>query len=229
MSAITTYKDIQDRVLDQLGKSDATTRNRVKNWINLGQNDFVTRELWPFREATDTITTVGGTQEYTLSSETADLDSQNILSVAIQGAINKKLPFTPFNQLRAVRPDFTLDASAVPQKYYIKGGKLGFYPTPNAAYTIFMDYYKVPTELSADADVTIIPLAYREALMHYALSLEHDYNTDPDLAQKAMNRYEDIVTLARNNLLTQPADSDSFMIMGPADYRSHSGLSDEVM
>lgn len=217
MAVITTYKNIQDRILDQLGKSDTTTRNRIKNWINLGQTDFVLRELWPFREATDTITTVAGTQEYTLSSETADLDSQNIISISVQGATNKKIPYIPFNQLRAGHPDFDIDATGVPQNYYLQNGKLGFWPSPDAAYTIFMDYYKLPTELSADADESIIPLSYREALLHYGLSLEHDFNTDPDLAQKATNRYEQIVTLARNNLLTQPNDTGNFRILGPAD------------
>lgn len=125
MSIITTYKDIQDRVLDQLGKSDTTTRNRIKNWINLGQNDFVMREQWPFRVDTTT----------------------------------------------------------------------------------------APTELSGDSDVTVIPIEYRESLLQYALSLEHDFNTDPDLAQKASNRYEQIVTLARLNLLAQ--DMSDYEMEGP--------------
>lgn len=127
MAAITTYKDIQDRVLDQLGKSDTTTRNRIKNWINMGQNDFVMREQWSFRVDTTT----------------------------------------------------------------------------------------PPTDLSLDAGLTVIPIQYREALLQYALSLEHDFNTDPDLAQKAMNRYEQIVTLARLNFLAQ----------GMADYEMDGPLS----
>lgn len=224
--AIATFKDIQDRTLDLLSKSDATTRNRVKDWINLGQRDFVLRELWPFREATDTITTVAGTQEYTLSSETADLDNQNIISVAIQGANARKLSYAPFNQLRTDNPDFDEEGQTVPTHYYIKAGKIGFWPNPNDAYSIAVDYFKIPTELSSDSDVSIIPLSYREALMHYALSLEHDFNTDPDLAQKSFVRYEQIVTLARNNLLTQPNDNSNFQIQGPASY--HTGLSSEV-
>lgn len=64
--------------------------------------------------------------------------------------------------------------------------------------------------------------------MQYALSLEHDFNTDPDLAQKATNRYEQIVTLARNNLLTQPNDTENFRILGPADSFNHTGLPGEV-
>lgn len=227
MSTIT-YKDIQDRTLDMLGKSDTTTRGRIKNWINMGQNDFVLRELWSFREATDTYTTVAGTQEYTLSSETPDMDGQNIISVTIQGSTNKKLSYIPFNQLRAQNPDFDLVASSVPIQYYLKAGNLGLYPAPNAVFTIFVDYYKIPTELSGDSDVTIIPLGYREALMQYALSLEHDFNTDSDLAQKAMNRYEEMVTLARNNLLTQPTDTGNFRVLGPADSKSWTGLSQEI-
>lgn len=228
MAAATTYVEIQDWVLGQISKSDSTTRNRIKDNINLGYHNFVLRELWPFREATDTITTVAGTQEYTLSSETADLDTQNIISVALQGAFQKKLTYIAFNQLRASKPDFDLDAAGVPQSYYLKGGKLGFWPAPADAYTVLMDYYKVPTELSADSDEPIIPVGYREALGQYALAAEHDFNTDPDLAQKATNAYEDILTAARNNLLAQPTDTGNVKILGPADAKNWTGLRGEV-
>lgn len=228
MAANSSFKEIQDNVLSLISKSDTTTRNRIKNWINLGYHDFTLRELWPFRESTDTYTTVAGTQEYTISSETVDMDAQNIISVTVQGSSQTKLVYWPFNQLRADQPDFDLAGSSVPQRYYLKAGKIGFWPLPADAYTIFVDYYKVPTELSADSDTPIIPVGYREALLQYALSLEHDFNTDPDLAQKAMQRYEEIVTLARNNLLNQPADSGAFTLMGPADSVNHTGLSGEV-
>lgn len=223
-----TYKDIQDNTLSLISKSDSTTRNRIKVWINMGYQDFVLRELWPFRESTDSITTVAGTQEYTLSTEFADIDQQNIISVAIQGAPNKKLTYWPYNQLRADKPDFDLEGTGVPERYYIKGGKIGFWPSPAAEYTIAVDYYKIPTELDGDSDEPIIPLAYRESLMQYALSLEHDFNTDPDLAQKALNRYEQIVALARNNLLSQPTDTGNFRILGPADSKNWTGMYGEL-
>jgi hypothetical protein len=230
MATNSTFREIQDNVMSLISKSDATTRSRVKNWINLGQSDFVLRELWPFREETGSLSLVPGTQEYPLSSSFTGIDDQNILSVTIQGTINKKLVYWPYNQLRADVPDFTLGARDIPQRYYIKSGQLGLYPSPNGSYTLLIDYYKVPTELVDDADESIIPLSYREALMQYALSLEHDWNTDPDLAQKAMNRYEQIITTARQNLLAQPADTGSFRILGPADsVPAWTGLGSEIV
>lgn len=228
MAANSSYREIQDNTLSLIGKSDTTTRNRIKNWINMGYYDFVLREQWPFREATDTITTVAGTQEYTLSTEFADIDAQNVISVALQGTVAKKLAYIPYNQLRASNPDFDLIGNSVPTHYYIKSGAIGFWPAPADVYTVTVDYYKNLTELSADADTPIVPVAYREALVQYALSMEHDFNTDPDLAQKAMNRYEQIVVNARNNLLAQPADTGAFRVLGPADYKSWTGLSGEV-
>lgn len=228
MAANSNFREIQDNILSLISKSDATTRNRVKNWINLGQQDFALRELWPFRETTGTLSLVQGTQEYDLSTNFADIDEQNILSVALQGTVNQKLVYWPFNQLRANQPDFDLAGQATPGRYYLRAGNIGFWPVPDAAATCLIDYYKIPTELSADADVTIIPLAYREALIHYGLSMEHDFNGDPDLAAASRNRYEQIVTLARNNLLTQPNDTGSFRIIGPADSRDWTGLRGEV-
>lgn len=215
MATGSTLAEIRSNVTDLLGKSDATTTNRITKWINLGQSDFILRELWPFREATGTLATVAGTQEYDLSTNFSDLDEGNIISVSIQGSNASKLVYWPYNQLRNDYPDFDAEAQSVPTRYYIKAGQIGFWPAPNDAYTIAIDYYKIPVELSADSDQTIIPVNYRESLMHYALSLEHDFNTDPDLAIKAMNRYENIVTLARQNLLAQPTDSGNFQIMGP--------------
>lgn len=228
MAAASTYREIQDRVLDLISRSDTTTRNRVKDSINLGYLQFVSRELWPFREKTGTLSTVAGTQEYSLSSNFSDIDSQNIISVALQGTVKRKLVYWPFNQLRADQPDYDLTGADVPTRYYIKAGQIGFWPLPADAYTILIDYYSTPTELSADSDEPIIPVAYREALVKYGLAAEHDYNSDPDLAQKAMNEYEQIVTLARNNLLVQPTDSGNFQIMGPADAKSWTGLESEV-
>lgn len=228
MSANQTYKEMQDNVLSLISKSDSTTRNRIKNWLNMGYYDFVLRELWPFREKVGTLETVAATQEYDLSTNFSDMDDQNITSVAIQGTAEKKLTYWPFTQLRANQPDFDMIGSAIPERYYLRAGQIGFWPQPDAVYTVLIDYYLIPTEMSADADVPVVPVAYRESLVQYALALEHDFNTDPDLSQKAMNRYEQIITLARNNLLTQPNDTEAFRILGPADSRSWTGLSGEL-
>ena len=184
MATNSTLSEIRSNVLSLLGKNDAATANRVTNWINLGQDDFILRELWPFREGTDTITTVASTQEYDLSTEIPDIDEQNIISVSIQGANAQKLLYWPYNQLRRDYPDFEQEGGGLPTRYYVKDGKIGFWPMPNDAYEVLIDYYKLPTELVNDSDQPIIPVNYRESLMHYALSLEHDFNTDPDLAIK---------------------------------------------
>jgi hypothetical protein len=226
--ANTTFRNIQDNTLALISKSDSTTRNRVSNWINMGYQDFVNRELWPFREATHQLTLTQGTQEYDLAAEISDIDQQNIISVALQGESRRKLPYIPFNQLRASKPDFDEDAESIPQSYYLKAGKIGFWPIPNAGTEVAIDYYVRPTELVNDSDEPIIPVGYREALMQYALSLEHDFNTDPDLAQKASNRYEQIVALARNNLLSQPVDTGNFRVLGPADSKSWTGLQGDI-
>ena len=228
MAVNTSFKEIQDNVLALLSKSDTATRNRVKNWINLGQQDFVLRELWPFREKTGSLATVAGTQEYSLASNFSDIDQQNIISVALQSPNNKKLPYWPFNQLRADQPDFDMVASAVPLRYYLQKGSIGFWPQPNAIYTVLIDYYSVPTEMSGDSDSPGMPIGYRESLIQYAISMEHNYNGDPDLAAAALNRYEQQITLARNNMLTQPNDTQAFRILGAQDARNWTGLSSEV-
>lgn len=220
MSANQSYREMQDNVLALVSKSDATTRNRIKNWLNLGQYDFVLRELWPFRETTGTLNLTPGTQEYNLFNNFVDIDDQNILSVTIQGTAPSKLIYWPFNQLRSDQPDFDTMGSSIPTRYYLRAGNMGFWPMPASAYEVLLDYYLIPPEMEDDTDRPLVPVAYREALVQYALSMEHDFNTDPDLAQKAMNRYEQIVSLARQNLLSQPGDTEAFRILGPADFKN---------
>lgn len=226
MSANSSFLEIQNNVLALISKSDATTRNRVKNWINMGYYDFVLREQWPFRETTGTITTSAGTQEYSLASNFSDIDENNITSVAIQGASARKLNYIPYNQLRVTQPDYDQEGQGLPEKYYIKGDNIGFWPQPGDTYSVSVDYHKLLTELSADSDEPIIPVGYREALVQYGLAKEHDYNTDPDLAIKAMNEYEQIITKARMNLLTQPNDMNNVRILGPADFYNHTDIGD---
>lgn len=232
MAAAQTYKNIQDRVMDTLSKSDTTTRNRVKNWINMGYQDFIAREQWPFRESAINLSLVAGTQEYNLASNITDIESRNITAVTIQDSNPAQLGYMPYEQLRTAFPDFDYGTASVPMYWYLKGRSsgynIGFYPVPSTNLTVEVDYHKGVTELSSDSDEPIIPIAYREALMHYALSLEHDYNTDGDLATKSMNRYEQIVTLARTNLLAQPFDVGAFRMRGPADFRNWTGLNGEI-
>lgn len=154
----------------------------------------------------------------------SDIDQQNIISVAIQGSSSRKLKYVPYNQLRVMYPDFDEGGTGLPTMYYLKGGKIGFYLSPGSVYSVAVDYFIVPTALSADADTPIIPATYREALVHYALSDEHDFNTDPDLAVKAMNTYENFVAKARNNLLAQPTDDGNFVIKGPMDFVNHTDI-----
>lgn len=223
-----TFRNIQDNVLGQISKSDSITRDRVKRGINMGYQDFFLRELWPFREKTGTLSTVQGIQEYSLLSNFSDMDAQNIIAVSIQGANPKKLAYWPYNQLRNPEPDFQLQGQDVPQRYYIKSGQIGFWPIPSGEFTVAIDYYATPIELVNDSDEPIIPEGYREALMQYSLSHEHDFNTDPDLAQKAMNRYEQIVSLARQNLLSQPNDEYNFRLRGAAEGSPWTGLTGEI-
>lgn len=138
-SSISTYRQIQDWVLGQISKSDATTRNRVKTNINLANYDFTMREYWSFR------------------------------------------------------PDETT----------------------------------TPDDLVGDSDEPDMPVEYRESLGQYALSLEHDFNTDPDLAQKAMNRYEQILNNARQSLLVRTIeDAGLNQIYGPQDFTNWTDISD---
>ena len=178
----------------------------------MGQDDFTLRELWPFRESTDTISTTAGVQDYVVSTEFADIDAQNITQVRLTAPGANVLVYAPFNQLQKLYPDFDTVTGGKPEYYYLRDGKIGFYPRPDAAYTISVNYYRIPALMQDDSDESLIPKQYRQALNHFAMSKEHLFNTDPDLAQQEQNLYEQVVDKARQNLLTQPSDSGNFRV-----------------
>ena len=183
----------------------------------MGQDDFVLRENWSFRETTDTISVISGTQEYDVSTEFTDIDEQNIIDVRITGTSARNLIYAPFNQLQKLYPDFDSAGSGMPEYYYLRDGEIGFYPKPNVNLTVSVNYYKVPTPLVGDSDTSIIPKQYRQALNHFAISKEHQFNTDPDLAQQEQNLYEQVIDKARQSLLTQPTDDGNFRVRSAAD------------
>ena len=134
---------------------------------------------WPWLEIYQATgpAVVAGTETYNLAGTLTDL-------LHVEGI---RLEFgTDYYNLKYVPPQEFRDAAHVYRDqgapiYWTKVGaaQVKFYPKPDKAYTMTVDYVKFPTALAADADVHIMPENYEDVLVWGALAemcyRERDY------------------------------------------------------
>jgi hypothetical protein len=102
-----------------------------------------------FLEATDTITTASDDYDYTLPSDWGRPYLMWYKSSTTDRVV------TLDNITRAewqAKYDEDSSSNDIPEYYCIYGDKYLFSPTPDATYTIYSDYFKVPADFTADAD-----------------------------------------------------------------------------
>lgn len=78
-----------------------------------------------------------------------------------------------------------------PLQYYISGSYAFFYPVPDKDYQIRWEYYKIPTTMSADADVPVIPAEYTYLITYYGLMKTYQKDENPKLAMYYKQEVED--------------------------------------
>ena len=142
--------------------------------INEGQRYITAQTDFREMEAVYPFTTVSGT---------AVVDSlpsafQRVRTLTIGETDGSRTPLTQINRSELeVKPV----SSGKPEFYCFVGSNLQVWPTPDAAYTLYMTYYRDPSLLTATSDVPEIPAKYHHILVTYALikcfERENDYNS----------------------------------------------------
>lgn len=177
-----TFLELQDRVLSfGYGEVD---RARVKMWINMAYSDIMSRRRWRWAQATQSVVTVAGTATVALSALSDPPQFFGRLAPVTASAREPVyLDAMQFNDNVSRRPPIT--SRGLPDTYTIFGDTITFYPTPDAAYTYTLHYWKGATDLSADGDKPIIPRQWRTVLVYGALryAAERDRN-DNSLARR---------------------------------------------
>jgi hypothetical protein len=78
---------------------------------------------------------------------------------------------------------------------------LKFEPVPDAAYTILADYYKKPTPLAANGDVSLIPEEYHQAIVGRAMILYANYENAPEIKDQGKEIYIEQLARLENHQL----------------------------
>lgn len=142
----------------------------VKRWLNRANHDCV--DAAGIQSTTSqTITTVNGTEQYSLSS-----DAGLVEQVELVDASDSNL-FTVLRPLSIEQRD--TDGKGEPLGYYVVENKLVVVPVPDGVYTLRVWYTRAGVTLSADGDVPIIPARFHDLLTLFTVSQAKRKGDDP--------------------------------------------------
>lgn len=146
--------------------SEATVKAAINEAISKLVNLLLSWGFWD-KITSVAVATTGGTQEYDLPA-----DFKHAVRVSIESELIE------LQYSHQYHPGFSADEQGTPLEYYLIEGyekistntrypQIGFYPTPDSAYSVTVVYEATTAELSADADIPVIPVSY-----HYMIARE---------------------------------------------------------
>jgi hypothetical protein len=163
-----TFKELQDMALGD--DFDETRRTMVKAFINQALGRLHRALRLPTLDARSIVTTVVGTNVYSLPVDFAAFDDDEALLYGTD--VLEPYDISTFDQLEA--------DSGAPTSFALSEDKVLLYPTPDAAYDLTMRYRSVQT-LSADGNVPTLPADQHPILGWYARAKLYLLTDDPEM------------------------------------------------
>lgn len=169
----------------QLLGYDAVSATLVDAAIQQARRLIFQDHRWSFLEAGNTSLNTSAnvsTVSLTAITDLAHLESVRLLTE------REPLDWLPYQDLRDLRKADP-DATGVPRVWARRKGTLIFYPTPDAAYALDVDYLKDPGDLAGGEDIVpdrfqdmvtwkaVPPLAFRQREHQTAAAAENMYGT----------------------------------------------------
>lgn len=176
-----TYLEMQNEVL-AYGFDATAYRARIKSWLNEAQSRIARTLEIPELYTQSTITTIVGTTTYTKPTDLIRLK-------AITDPALDNLTFEPDYD------EVLLDNSANPTntgrpvEFSIAPTGIILSPVPDAVYSLTLTYYKRPTDLSVDSDVSTLPVDYHDVMVSYTLQRSYRSEDDAEMATFYYNEY----------------------------------------
>lgn len=180
--------DVRDRLHDGGGTS-MWSDAMLTRWINEGLRDVARRTETLMDRAT--INAVAGTQEYTMPTNVHRVHRVEYKRTADSQIY--PLEYRDFNNLDAVWWTSQSTTQGTPSYFTMWGFppslKLVVYPTPHAAGTFKVFYFRVPATLVNGADVAEIPEGWQDLISYYCEYVALRRDADPRW-QEAKSLYE---------------------------------------
>jgi hypothetical protein len=201
---LATFKQLQDRVYYQVRDPDGVfvTPTAVKAWLNDAQLDLASR----LRPLTKTTTGTLSTTTLALPSDFLGLRTLRFGDDDIE-VVDDEV----FND--AVDAGAVLDHTMA----RITEGKFEFYPTPAVGTAYELRYYRKPTTLVADADVSELPEELHVKMVYWALFQAMLQVGEEGRADRWLALYEKDLPPASIGLRLWPGPLSVEPAMGPFD------------
>lgn len=190
-----TLTDITTKVQQRIRDTGYST-SEIANYLNDTINDVFNEYRLPFMQTTQT---------YTVTANDSDITHGSGLPTNYVGAIDllnttsgqeSVIPYKDFSELDQMYPDLddtTRNTAGQPLYWYKYGNTIKLFPSPAAAYTLSLRYYKKPTALSDTTDVPEIPSEFEELLVAGAAYRVLQVKDNYDQAAIHENKYQELL------------------------------------
>lgn len=196
-----TYLDLVQRLARSIGITEPSTvsgqsdmAGRLVTWV-ADADELIQEEYsdWDFLQDEATITTVASTREYSLADIGVGVGDSDILASWDRETFIRDPSLSSHQKLTQIDyKEWLLGKklgavpTGTPSHFVIKkDGSVVLYPTPDAVHTVTADYYKRPSRLSDDGDISVIPAHLHKVIVYRAKMFFAEYEQDTMLYQSA--------------------------------------------
>ncbi len=149
MNFYTAYHEVAERLQD----TSIAHKNRVKEWLNISQQEIASAGDWSWLETSATFLTITGIKSYTLQSNV-----DRLLSVQIDANYEDLDPVSPraYDLMYLSNPTGT----GRPSVYSIWSDDMLLWQVPDEVYTIAYKFYQTAADITSDGDSPLIPAKF---------------------------------------------------------------------
>jgi len=178
---------------------------RLIEWILLADEEIQLKWAdWGFLWGEGAFSTVASQGSYTLSDSASMGGSGNVIAdfakmakynpgsgktgekLWIDGTL--QLPYVPWSDY----DHSAYTATGKPSAFTINPlGAITLLPTPDSVYAITFEYYKTPTAMTVDADVSAIPERFHRAIVARAMIYYGNYENAPEVKADGLERFSE--------------------------------------
>lgn len=203
-----TFVQMLDDVKARCAITDSNLDGQIRQWLNLAQQNIITRYTWQFLFQEDSISTVAAQDTYSLGTDVMhiymlrDTTNNRRISYATNLDFFKAVP----NPVSTGAPyTFRIIGSRQAAVNTVASIQVVLYPIPDAVYTVYYSYYMRVNDLSASSDISLIPVQFHELLVHYACKAYYSREGDP----RAVSHQDEFESMLKNmvsQLAVTPVD-----------------------
>ena len=220
--AKSTFKELVNRTIQECGISGGDVASvtgqtgiRLKAVTWVAEADLYIQRLfrdWNFLHTSHSDTTINNTKDYTKPTSHGlwDVDSFYLDYTTADYVALRQYSYEEWRSKLGAG----VQSTNTPSYFIIKPNKdIILYPTPDAAYALTADYWKLPTKLSDNTDTSDIPEHFEDIIVHRAKILYAQHEEAADMLQVARQEYE----LALMDLKANEAPGHSGMNLATVD------------